>query len=185
MRITLAVIGIIAFTGLVVAISIPARPGPAMASQLTTDVANLPPIKVLPSKGVTNQISPALANQIAVNLINDFQNEVDALTNRDKDLAKIGTTGEYLQTLTKQIDNANGKEIVVTSRRIDNLEIKLELAVRQAPPIVVAKVSGTQKTVTLEGNPPSEISHSDETPFEQTFRLKLSNGRYLIESVER
>ena len=51
---------------------------------------------------------------------------------------------------------------------------------RQAPPLVIATVTGTERLLTVEGTPPTVAFRGNETPFTRTLELQLDRGRYVI-----
>ena len=176
----LALAGAAAFAGLLVLAGIPARPGAAVASPTITDAAGLPPVKVLPSKGVATQIDQQLAQQIARDLVADFRIEADALRRRDRSRAAAAAGGARLQGLWQQIGLAGDRAIIVPQRQVERIEVRLEAAVGQGPPIVIATVTGMERLVTVEGTPPTVAFRGNETPFSRTLELQLDRGRYLI-----
>ena len=113
----------------------------------------LPQLTVLPSKGVATQIDPTLARQIAADLVSDLRIEADALRTRDKARAARAAGGTRLQGLWAQIGAAGTSAIIVPQRHVDKLQLELEAAVGQEPPIVVATATGTERLVTYHGTP--------------------------------
>ncbi len=176
----LALAGAVAFAGLLVLAGIPARPGTAVASPTIADAATLPPVTVLASKGVATQIDPELARQIAYDLVTDLRIEADALRRRSKSRAAAAAGGTRLQGLWQQISLAGDRAILVPERHVDRLQINLEAAVGQAPPLVIATATGTERLVTVEGTPPTVAFRGNETPFSRTLELQLDRGRYVI-----
>lgn len=174
----LAAGGAAAFAGLLVLAGLPARPSAALASPKPTGV--LPPATILPSKGVATQLDASLARQITADLVTDFDLEARALRKRDKSVAATAAAGARLQGLWQQIGRASDRALIVPERRIESLELNLEAAVRQAPPLVIATVTGTERLLTVEGNPPTVAFRGNETPFTRTFELQLDRGRYVI-----
>jgi len=176
----LALAGAAAFAGLLVLAGLPARPGTAIASPPVADVGPVPPVTVLPSKGVATQIDPKLARQIARDLVADFRIEAEALRHRDKSRAAAAAGGARLQGLWQQIGLAGDRALIVPQRRVERLQVELEVAVGQSPPLVIATVTGTERLVTVEGTPPTVAFRGNETPFSRTLELQLDRGRYLI-----
>ena len=170
----------VSFAGLLVLAGLPARPGAAVASPLITHVGNLPPVTVVSSKGVSTQIDPKLAQTIAGDLVTDLRIEADALRRRDKTRAADAAGGTRLQGLWQQIGAAADQVIIVPERRIERLQLNLEAAVGQAPPLVIAMVTGTERLVTVEGKPATVAFRGNETRFSRTLELQLDGGRYLI-----
>ncbi len=176
----LAVGGCAAFAGLLVLAGLPARPGTALASPASTGAQALPPAQILPSKDVATQIDAALARQITRDLIADFRLEAEALRNRDKGRAAAAAGGTRLQGLWQQIGLAGSRALIVPERRVESLQLNLEAAVRQAPPLVIATVTGTERLLTVEGTPPTVAFRGNSNPFTRTLELQLDRGRYVI-----
>ena len=63
---------------------------------------------------------------------------------------------------------------------MNRLQINLEAAVGQAPPLVIATATGTERLVTVEGSPATVAFRGNRTPFTRTLELQLDHGRYLI-----
>ena len=159
----------------------PARaPGPSVARAAIADPAALPPVIVRPSQGVQTQIDARLAQQIASDLVGDLRLESAALRTRDRDKAATAAGGPRLQGLWQQIDAAGKRAIIVPERRVQRLQLELEAAVRQDPPLVIADVTGTERLLTVSGTPPAVAFRGNETSFERTLELQLDGGRYVI-----
>ena len=147
----LAVAGGTAFAGLLVVAGLPARPSAALASPANTGQGALPPATILASKGVASQLDEALARQITRDLVADFRLEAEALRNRDRSRAAAAAGGARLQGLWQQIGLAGNRALIVPERHVESLQLNLEAAVSQAPPLVIATVTGTERLVTVEG----------------------------------
>ena len=176
----LALAGCVAFAGLLVLAGLPARPTAAQASAPIADPGKLPPVTILPSKGVETQIDAKLGRQIARDLVGDFALEAEALRTRDKSRAALAAGGERLQGLWSQISLASNRAVIVPQRHVDSVQLNLEAAVLQAPPLVIATVTGTERLLTMEGTPPTEAFRGNETPFTRTLELQLDRGRYVV-----
>ena len=150
----------------------PRRPSPGAAAPVGT----LPQLTVLPSKGVATQIGTTLAQQIAGDLVADLRIESDALRTRDKARAATAAGGTRLQGLWAQIDAAGTSAIIVPERHVDKLQLELETAVGQEPPIVVATATGTERLVTFHGTPAAVAFRATTTPFTRTLELQLDGG---------
>ncbi len=174
-----ALAGAAVFAGVLVLAGIPARPEAAVA-RAAVPVGTLPQLTVLPSKGVATQIGTTLAQQIAGDLVADLRVESDALRTRDKARAATVAGGTRLQGLWAQIDAAGTDAIVVPERHVDKLQLELETAVGQEPPIVVATATGTERLVTFHGTPAAAAFTGTKTPFTRTLELQLAGSRYLI-----
>ncbi len=175
-----ALAGVAAFAGVLVLAGIPARPEAAVASAATENVGALPQITVLPSKGVATQIDEKLSRQMAADLVSDLRIEADALARRDKPRAAQAAGGKRLQGIWQQISSAGTSAIIVPQRHVDRVQLQLEPAVRQDPPIVVATTTGTERLVTFSGTPAAVSFKGNTTPFTRTLELQLDGGRYLI-----
>ncbi len=174
----LAVGGCVAFAGLLVLAGLPARPSVALAGPAATGV--LPPATILPSKGVATQLTPSIARKITADLVTDFKLEAEALRNRDRRRAAAAAGGARLQGLWQQIGLAGNRALIVPERRVESVQLNLEAAVRQAPPLVIATVTGTERLLTVEGTPPIVAFSGNQTPFTRTLELQLDRGRYVI-----
>ena len=135
---------------------------------------------VRPSQGVQTQIDARLAQQIASDLVGDLRLESAALRTRNRDKAASAAGGPRLQGLWQQIDAAGKRAIIVPERRVQRLQLELEAAVRQDPPLVIADVTGTERLLTVSGTPPTVAFRGNETSFERTLELQLDGGRYVI-----
>jgi hypothetical protein len=140
----------------------------------------LPPATILASEGVASQLDAALARQITRDLVADFRLEAEALRNRDKSRAARAAGGVRLQRLWQQIGLAGNRALIVPERHIESLQLNLEAAVGQAPPLVIATVTGTERLVTVEGAPPTVAFRGNETPFTRTLELRFDRGRYVV-----
>ncbi len=176
----LALAGAAVFAGALVVAGIPARPGVAVASPAIADASSLPPVTVAASKGVATQIDRPLAQRIAHDLVADLRIEADALRRRDKSRAAAAAGGVRLQGLWLQISQAGNRAILVPERHVSRLQLNLEAAVGQDPPLVIATATGTERLVTVEGSPATVAFRGNETPFSRTLELQLDHGRYLI-----
>jgi hypothetical protein len=150
------------------------------SARAAVPVGTLPQLTVLHSRGVATQIGTTLAQQIAGDLVADLRVESDALRTRDKGARRHGCGGTRLQGLWAQIDAAGTGAIVVPERHVDKLELALETAVGQEPPIVVATATGTERLVTFHGTPAAAAFTGTKTPFTRTLELQLAGNRYLI-----
>ena len=175
-----AVAGAAVFAGALVLAGIPARPEAAVAGAAAAPTGALPQLTVVPSKGVATQIDAKLARQIAGDLVADLRIEADALRTRDKTRAAEAAGGTRLQGLWAQIGAAGASAIVVPERHVDKLQLGLEPAVGQEPPIVVATATGTERLVTFHGTPPAVSFRGNTTPFTRTLELQLEGQRYVI-----
>ena len=175
----LGLAGAATFAGLVVLAGIPARTDTAAASAPALRAGELPEITVVPAEGVSTQIDAETARAIASDLVTNLRLEGEALAAGDRDGATEAAAGARLAALWQQIDAADS-ERVVPGYRVERVTLTLEPGDGQAPPLVVATLSGTTELVTYSGSPPAVEERGDPAPFEQTLELELQDGRYLI-----
>ena len=96
----------------------------------------------------------------------------------DRRGATEAAAGARVAALWRQIDSAG--ERIVPGYRVEHVTLTLEPGDGQAPPLVVATISGTRELVTYSGSPLAVEERGDPGPFEQTLELELQDGRYLI-----
>ena len=178
----LAVGAVAVFAGALVLAGLPARPEAAAAGEAISSTTALPSVTVLPSKGVQTQLDQATARIIAADLVRDLRLESQALRTRSRERASAGTGGERLQGLWQQIDAAGpaSKAIIVPERTMTRLKLNLEIPRGQAPPLVIAQATGTERLLTYAGSPPTVSFTGNRTPFDRTLELQLDGGRYVI-----
>ena len=97
------------------------------------------------------------ARQMTADLVSDLRIEADALARRDKDRAAEAAGGKRLQGFWQQISSAGTSAIIVPQRHVDRVQLNLEPAVGQDPPIVVATMTGTERLVTFAGTPAAVV----------------------------
>jgi ASPIC and UnbV/FG-GAP-like repeat len=175
LRGALALGGAAAFLGLVVIAGFPARSDTAAASSPALSAGDLPAITIVPAEDVSTQIEAETARAIASDLVTNLRLEGEALVKGDRQRA----TEARLADLWRQIDSA-GSERIVPGYRVEHVTLSLERGDGQAPPLVVATISGTRELVTYSGAPLAVEERGDPGPFEQTLELELQDGRYLI-----
>ncbi len=151
-----ALAGAVAYTGLVVAAGVPARPDAQPARAAAGD---LPEVTVVSSEGVA-AIDGATARSIARDVVADLRIEAEALRLRDPDRAADGASGEWLATLWQQI-RASDAAVGAPAYAVEAMELSLRPGDDQGPPTVVARLQG-------DGLPP------------RTVELALEDGRYRI-----
>ena len=95
---SVAVVGALAYAGLVVAAGIPARPG---AGGAQIDVGALPEIAVIDSAGVA--IDASARQTIARDVLADLRDEAEALRLRDRDRAATAASGAWLAWLWRRM----------------------------------------------------------------------------------
>jgi Na+-translocating ferredoxin:NAD+ oxidoreductase RnfD subunit len=159
-----ALAGAVVFAGLLVVAGIPARSN-AEATILPA-TARLPEVSVAPAAGIA-PVDRRTAERIARDVVADLANEADALRRRDRERATAGADGVRLAALWQQIGAADA-ELVIPRYSVDAVRVKLEPSDGQAPPTVVARVSGTRSL------------GETRRPFAQSLELVLKDGRYLI-----
>ena len=147
---TLAAAG---FAGLVVVAGIPARPDAATASSLPGGEP-MPQVNVTATDGVSARVDSATATQIARDIVVDLRANADALRLRDPQRADAGAGGAWLVDLRRQIGDAAGRPISVSSYRISSVDLTLMRAAGQAPPRILASIKGTEQAADYRGRPP-------------------------------
>jgi len=178
----LAVGGVAVFAAALVLAGLPARPEAASAEDAASSATALPPVTVLPSKGVQTQLDQPTGRKIAADLVRDLRLESEALRTRSRERAGAAAGGERLQGLWRQIDEAGpvSKAIIVPEQTVARLKLNLEIPKGQAPPLVIAQVSGTERLLTYSGSPPAVSFTGNRTPFDRTLELQLDGSRYVI-----
>jgi hypothetical protein len=162
----LALLGAVAFVGLVVAAGIPARPEAASATSPPS--TRLPQITVVGSEGVA-PIDRRTSRRIARDIVVDLRDEADALRRRDRNLAAVGATGEWLASLWQQIEAARGEAVDVPVYDVRRMRLTLEPGADQAPPTVVAQLQGMVV-----------VDEAEPQRFRRTVELAFDRGRYRI-----
>jgi hypothetical protein len=175
----LVLAGVAGFAGLVVLAGIPARTDTAAASAPTLGAGELPQVTVVEAEGVATQIDRETALRIAEDLVTNLRIEAEALAARDRQRATGAAAGARLAALWQRIDAA-GKEVDVPGYNVERVELTLEPGDGQAPPLVVATLTGTVELATFSGSSPVAEDRSDPVPFEQTLELELQGARYVI-----
>jgi hypothetical protein len=173
-----ALVGAVATAGLVVAAGIPARPAASAGAPAST-TSGLPEVTVVASDRVAAEIDRATALAIASDLVADLRIEGEALAERRPDRGADGAAGARLAALWERIRTA-GPTVTVPQYDVERLRLALEPGDGQGPPLVVAMVEGTVALTTYAGSPPTAGERAAATPFEGTFELLHSEGRYLI-----
>jgi hypothetical protein len=124
-------------------------------------------------------IDQATGNRVASDAIADLKLASEALSTRSLVTASQCATGAYLVSMRTQIAGSAGKEIVVPSYRVESVALKLQPAVGQAPPTIVATVSGTVTPLSYRSASTTATSGTSK-PFNGRFDLALSHGRFLL-----
>ena len=175
----LALAGGTAFAGLVVLAGFPARSDTAAASSRALSADDLPAITIIQAEDVSTQIDAATARAIAGDVVTNLRLEGEALVEGDRQGATEVAAGPRLAALWRQIDSA-GSERIVPGYHVEHVTMTLERGDGQAPPLVVATISGTREFLTYSGSPLAVEERGDPGPFELTLELELQDSRYLI-----
>jgi Na+-translocating ferredoxin:NAD+ oxidoreductase RnfD subunit len=172
----LALGGVIAFAGLVVAAGIPARPD-AAAGNPAPDT-RLPEVSVAAAEGVA-ALDRDTGRAIARDLVADLRDEAKALSRRDRDLAAAAATGPWLAELWEQIAAGQSQTTSVPAYDARSMRLTLEPGDDQGPPTIVALLEG-EVVVSSVGPTGARQSRREPRPFTRTVELTLERGRYLI-----
>ncbi len=174
-----ALAGAAAFAGLLVAVGLPARPGPAQAS-VAGPATSLPAVTVAPSRGVATAIDARTSARIARDLLADLRLYADALRTRDPRRATAAGSPDWLAGVRAQIRAAAGSTIAVPRYAIERLRLQLRPGRGQGPPIVVASLAGTLAEATYAGTPARLLDAGTPRPITRTVELALQDGRFRI-----
>jgi Na+-transporting NADH:ubiquinone oxidoreductase subunit NqrB len=164
----LALTAAAACAGLVILAGIPARPAEAAPTAAVTNAA-LPEVTVVATAGLAAIDGPT-SRRVARDVVADLRAEEDALRRGKTERAKEGATGAWLAELWRRIGTGSADPPVHSVRR---LRLTLRPGDGQAPPIVVATLSGTWRRA-------SDTSARDVRPLHRTVELVLVGNRYLI-----
>jgi ASPIC and UnbV/FG-GAP-like repeat len=173
----LALLGAVAFVGIVVAAGIPARPEAEAATAPPT--TRLPQITVAASEGVA-PIDRRTSRRIARDVVADLRAEADALRLRNRNLAATAATGEWLASLWQQIEAGQGEPVAVPLYDVRRMRLTLEPGDDQGPPTIVASLGGTVVVATYEAAPSTVADEGEPVRFRRTVALVLERGRYRI-----
>jgi hypothetical protein len=170
-----AAAGIASFAALLVAAGSPARSVAGLSgSTLGVDI----PVTIEHTPNVVS-ITPQTGKAIAGDAIANLRLVSAALGSRDATRAAGAASGAFLSGLKAQIAKAVGRPIVVPSYRVAAVDLRLLQAVDQAPPTVVATLTG-QLTPLTYGAGSSKPRSGSTRPFKQIFDLALTGGHFLI-----
>ena len=170
-----ALAGALAYTGLVVAAGIPARPDAGLASAGLPQA--LPEVTVDDSRGVA-EIDESMARGIARDVVMALRTESTALRGRDEELAATAASGAWLASLWQAI-RAPGS-ITAAQYDVDRVELRLRRSDGQEAPYVLAKVEGTQTTASFSASGATSVERTEPMPFTRTLMLVLEGGTYRI-----
>ncbi len=180
-----ALAGAVAFTGLLVLVSIPGRSSAGEPSAPVRTTRGLPVVAVVPAKGVATQIDRRTSLQMARDVVADLQVEADALRRRDLGRAAAGADGAWLAEVWRRIRGSAGQAITVPVYGVERIRVTLEPGKYQDPPTVVATLVGTVEVSTYAGSPPALEQRETSVRFQRTVELALERGRYLIVATRR
>jgi ASPIC and UnbV/FG-GAP-like repeat/NQR2, RnfD, RnfE family len=167
--------GAAAFAALLVAAGSPAR---SVATLSSSTLANGIGVTVQHTPNVVS-ITPQMGRQIAGEAVANIQLVSTALAKRDASQASGAANAAYLAGIESQIQRAKGKPITVPSYHVTGVNLKLLQAVDQAPPTVVATLSGDVTSQTYA--PGASTPQSGPTaPFTHVWDLSLSGSRFVI-----
>jgi hypothetical protein len=158
----------------------PARPSSAVAAPI--DPGNVPNIAISRTAGLA-PIDLPTGRRIASDLVADLGHAAEALRTRDRAQASKGATGAWLSELWTRIRASRGGTVEVTAYRAEHVRLRLAPGLGQAPPIVVATLTGTSQTTTYGRVPSDVVQRSDARPVVRTFELTLTGNRYLVAAV--
>jgi ASPIC and UnbV/FG-GAP-like repeat len=177
----LALVGTMAFVGLVVAAGTPARPEAASATPEPD--ATAPEVTFVSSKGVA-PIDRRTARTIGRDVVADLHDEAEALRLRNRPRAAAGATGEWLAALWEQIGTAEGRSIAVPTYDVRGIRLTVNPGDDQGPPTIVGRLQGTVVVTTYGVTPSDGESRSEPARFRRTVELVLERGRYRIASSQ-
>ena len=176
---TAALVGALAYAGLVVAAGIPARPGPGLPS-VPAEAQGLPAVTVVDSGDVAG-IDDRSAQMIARDVVVDLGAESDALRTRNLERATAGASGPWLASLWLRIRSSAGRPVVVATYQLQHVQLSLQRGTDQGPPTVVAHIEGTMVASTYGRDATAQlVSRHDPKPFRRTLELVLERGRYVV-----
>jgi Na+-translocating ferredoxin:NAD+ oxidoreductase RnfD subunit len=173
-----ALVGAVGFAGLLVVAGAPARSSTSETALPEAPVNELVSVTIAASSAGLQPLDRRSADRIAADVAADLRVEAEALRRRDRARASAAADGERLASLWRQIAAAKGGPIAVPHYRVHKVRVWLEPGGGQAPPVVVAKVTGTVERATYAGG--DAVSRAPRRPFSGTFELVQSRGRYLI-----
>jgi ASPIC and UnbV/FG-GAP-like repeat/NQR2, RnfD, RnfE family len=171
----LAVAGFAVFAALLVAAGSPTR---SIATLSSSALAGGVGVTIEHTPNVVS-ISPQLGRQIAGDAVANLQLVSAALARRDATQATGAATGTYLAGIKSQIAKAAGRPLVVPGYAVETVDLRLLQAVDQAPPTVVATLTGTLTPLTYAAGGTKPQS-GPTAPFRHVFDLALTDGRFLL-----
>ena len=156
----------------------PAAPPARSPRSRVGSLGSAVPVEIAHTTGVVS-ITPQTGRQIAAGAIADLRRVAIALGRRDAARATGAAGGAYLSELKARIAAAAGRPIVVPSYRVASVDLRLQLAVGQAPPTVVATLTGEMTPLTYPVGSSTAQSGTARS-FTHVFDLALTGGRLLI-----
>jgi hypothetical protein len=171
-------LGAVCFAGLLVVAGSPARSLPSIPSLAMGAGASVP-VSIAPTAGVS-AIDRPTGNRVAADAIQDLRLAAQALNRRNAGDAAAAASGNYLADLRTQIERAAGHAIVVPSYDVSRVGLKLRPAVGQAPPTVVATLTGIVTQLTYATASSTTPQRGARSSFTRTFDLALSGNRFVI-----
>ncbi len=172
-----ALAGAVIYGGFVVVAGFPARPEAGSPAALS-GVQALPEITVVDAEGIA-EIGDDTAQTIARDIVVDLRVESDSLLHGDPDMAATAASGAWLATLWNRIRDTSSA-ITVATYDVDRMQLSLRRGDGQGPPIVVARLEGTQTASTLGNGGARNVSRAGAEPFRRTVEVALESGRYHI-----
>jgi FG-GAP-like repeat/ASPIC and UnbV/NQR2, RnfD, RnfE family len=146
-----------------------------------TTTSGLPPVTILPSKGVEGVLTQTTAREIARDLVVDLRTGADALRRRDATLAANGASGRWLAGLQQRLRDSVGKPISVPTYKIEKLSMHLERRKGQGAPLAIADLEGTAQITTFDPSTFAATHVASRIRFSQTFELTSDQpGQYVI-----
>ena len=170
-----AALGAASFAGLVVVAGSPARSVTGLGA---APMGASPQVTIAHTPGVVS-IDQRTGQQIADAAVRDLGIAATALVDRDAARAAGSASGAYLADLRTRIAGSAGRAVVVPSYQVSRVALKLRQAVGQAPPTVVATLSGSVTQLTYAPGSASP-QRGATAPFTHDFDLALTDGRFLI-----
>ena len=144
---------------------------------------SLPPITILPSKGVDSVLDRKTSRRIAADLAADLRLETVALSLRRLGALARASIGDEQDALNRQVGKAAGGTIDVPEYRLDRIRFHLEAGHGQGPVIAVGTLDGTMTLTAYKGVPPVVMHRDTPAPLRETLELQEDGGRWLVAHV--
>ena len=140
---------------------LPARPEAATAGDAVSSATALPPVTVLPSKGVQTQLDQATARRSPPTWSRPSPRvrgaphpQPRARGRRPRAASACRACGSRSTPPAPAPRRSSSR-----SGRSSRLKLNLEIPRGQAPPLVIAQVTGTERLLTYSGTPPTVVLH--------------------------